>query len=443
MGIADFKIAGTLQASLGYDATHSQVLDLQLESTSVTDGARVQFSIITHSKDAPDVVFDPPSGIPTTPTGIVTCTMPASGAHTWDLQCQVDEGRDSLGRVDSGYTKRRAVAIRSTLFQFRKWLPGETTQYSARSWSDEQNLWVDALEVAFAGTFAGAFLLDAATVPSELPSAKAIRALVATLAFLGQEVTPASFTRRDAAATSAEGLALKRTVTGAAAGAVGQALELAFYLTDAGAGSPRRTGRIRSEWISAVALAPQAKTVISVLGVDGEHDYWSIDNAGNVVLLTPSGARTLLAEGTATGFTVGAAQRSGNGANAGVPVTYTSGRGQQQSGGNNNNNSGAVALRSATPGTGGGGTAGTPGDAIIGVGASDQIVVKGDGTQTVFSSRVLVFPAYTVAQLNGGNPDPTTNLNGVVICSDQTGGRGLCTSNGSTWVSDRTGATVA
>src|SRR5262249_3201508 len=108
------------------------------------------FSVIIASLDAPDAVFDPPDGQPSTPTGKVKVTLPPKGAHSYQLQCEVNEGRNARAQLDPGFTRQRIVAVRSALAGLRKMLRGESVQYAARGWSDEQNREVDRVDEALA-----------------------------------------------------------------------------------------------------------------------------------------------------------------------------------------------------------------------------------------------------------------------------------------------------
>lgn len=147
---AEFTIEGTAFDTLGYDATYGQVLDLALEDATGLDAPRVVYSVVATSDGAPAVTLSPSTGIPTTPTGTVTATMPGSGTHSYRIQCQINSGRDSTGRTNRAYTKERLVALRSTELELRKLVPGETTQYSSTGWTEEQNRSVDAIETSIA-----------------------------------------------------------------------------------------------------------------------------------------------------------------------------------------------------------------------------------------------------------------------------------------------------
>src|SRR5262245_20870687 len=157
MAFADFLIDGSPQSQLGFDATAGQTVALTLASAPALDSARVAYSVVIESLDAPAVVFDPPDGRPATPTGVVKATLPPKGVHSYLFQCEVNEGRNARGELDPGFTRQRIVAIRSPLAGLRKMLPAESTQYDARGWSDEQNREVDQVEEAL-GSIGGNIL---------------------------------------------------------------------------------------------------------------------------------------------------------------------------------------------------------------------------------------------------------------------------------------------
>lgn len=143
---AEFTIDDTDFDTLGFDAEHDAVLDLALADSTGLDAARVVFSVVLASADAPELVFSPVTGIPATPTGTVTVTMPSTGVHSWRIQCQVSGGYDASGRWDATLTRERIICIRSANLGLRKLVPGETTQYEAVGWSEEQNRAVDLLD---------------------------------------------------------------------------------------------------------------------------------------------------------------------------------------------------------------------------------------------------------------------------------------------------------
>ena len=160
MAAADFLINGSPPGAIGFDAQPGDVLELKLASAPALDSARVLYSVVIASLDAPELVFDPPTGRPSTPTGTVKITLPPKGVHSYELQCEVNEGRNARGLLDPGFTRQRIVAIRSALAGLRKLLPAESTQYDARGWSDEQNREVDQVEEAL-GSIGGNVLAGA------------------------------------------------------------------------------------------------------------------------------------------------------------------------------------------------------------------------------------------------------------------------------------------
>jgi hypothetical protein len=143
---AEFTINGTAFDTLEYEAEHDEVLSLTLEDAPGLDAPTVTYSVVLASDGAPALTFSPSTGIPTTPTGTVTVTMPSSGTHSWRIQCQINNGYDSSGRWNSTYTKERIVSIRSPNLGIRKLVPGETTQAHVSGWSVAQNEMVDAID---------------------------------------------------------------------------------------------------------------------------------------------------------------------------------------------------------------------------------------------------------------------------------------------------------
>jgi len=150
---AKFTINGTPSSPRGFDATNGQVLTLQLETNPAPDVYQTVYSLYNPSdpaaplasKSAPVLTTTPSSGQPTVPTGAVTVPMPASGVHSFAIRCVVNGGRETAtGRVRPEWTYERIVSIRSGNGQ-RKQLPGESTQYGDRGWSDAQNEGVDAV----------------------------------------------------------------------------------------------------------------------------------------------------------------------------------------------------------------------------------------------------------------------------------------------------------
>lgn len=88
---------------------------------------------------------------------------------------------------------------------------------------------------------------------------------------------------------------------------------------------------------------------------------------------------------------------------------------------------------------------GTPGPAhrLFGL-FFDDLVLK---LNARLLGKSIVFESYTVAQITATPPvpDPTlqANLNGVIIVSDETGGRTIATSDGTDWRRVSDGAIVS
>ena len=150
---AKFKVNGTASSPPGFDATTSQVITLQLETAIAPDVYKTQFFINDPndptspqaSLSAPQITLSPSNGIPATPTGTVTFTMPASGVHSYSVRCVINNGVEAAtGKVRTDWTYERIVGIRSLTSLIRKILPAESTQYSPRGWADEQNRMVDS-----------------------------------------------------------------------------------------------------------------------------------------------------------------------------------------------------------------------------------------------------------------------------------------------------------
>lgn len=385
VAVADFKISGTLQATLGYDADHDEVLELQLESTSVTNGTRVVFSVVTTSKDAPAPVLDPPSGIPATPTGIVTCTMPAAGAHTWELQCQVDEGRNALGRIDSAYTKKRAIAIRTPNLGLRKWLPAETVQYAARSWSDEQNALVDALdELGLIIDALGApFILDTDTPVDLVPNGILGRALTATLEFVRSAGLPLSVRRVDEAVDHSIDV-LRLVVDATTAGVAGYGATLLARVK--GASAVQDAGSIDFQ-LTNVGAGTEASAVAMRLRKAGGALAAALKVAPGVTSFFDDGVLTaLFTHPDTTAPSLVLQKRSGTGAAAPQTFTVRARQGRDVAGGTNNTGD-HFALRSGLVGTGG--ADGSAGSLILGTGDDDRISLDGSSSTITMSANVV------------------------------------------------------
>jgi hypothetical protein len=156
---ARFKINGTPAEPRGFDANHSQVLTFELESPPSPDIWLVQYFVNVASDPdspqasitglpgavAPALTLSPSNGVPAIPTGPVTTTFPATGIHTYEVRCVINNGVDpATGQVRPDWTFSRIICKRSTL-NIRKELPAERTEYAVRGWADEQNRMVDAL----------------------------------------------------------------------------------------------------------------------------------------------------------------------------------------------------------------------------------------------------------------------------------------------------------
>jgi hypothetical protein len=162
---AEFLINGTPPKPRAFDGAHNQLLTFELKDDPAPDIYLTQFFVYDATNPdsplssisglpgspAPTLVLNPTTGIPASPTGTVTTTLPATGIHTWVVRCVVNGGVEAAtGRARPDWIYERIVCIRSTL-GIRKEIPGESTQYTDRGWSDEQNRMVDAL-VASGGT---------------------------------------------------------------------------------------------------------------------------------------------------------------------------------------------------------------------------------------------------------------------------------------------------
>lgn len=140
----DFRISASPSTDHGYDATNGEVLELQIEASPALDINKVVFTISQDTKNAPATVFSPVSGQAATPTGIVTLTMPASGAHSYMIRCVGNSGADLSGKQIPEWTRERIVVIRSAA-SLRKILPAEIVEYDPiRGWTSAQNDDVDA-----------------------------------------------------------------------------------------------------------------------------------------------------------------------------------------------------------------------------------------------------------------------------------------------------------
>lgn len=152
---AAFTITGDAYANRGYDALTSEVLTLQLENLPAPDIKSVLWQIAVKSKGSPDPVLSN-DGVPATPVGTVTLTMPATGIHLYQVECITNGGEivvnPATGKPDPGINRKsRMVAIRSANGQ-RKVIYSETTQYDPTDgWATAFNDVVEALDSITAG----------------------------------------------------------------------------------------------------------------------------------------------------------------------------------------------------------------------------------------------------------------------------------------------------
>ena len=135
----------------------------------------------------------------------------------------------------------------------------------------------------------------------------------------------------------------------------------------------------------AVKIRTGATDRITVLG-DGSQIKLATDTSGSIIAtngaadpsitLTPSITPSIKGGQTCTSLLVSHDQRSGNGANAGAPLTVKAQDGQNVASGTNNTGG---ELRIESGGKGTGGTAGVDGAVKIRTGATDRIVIAGSG----------------------------------------------------------------
>ncbi|HZL96817.1 MAG TPA: hypothetical protein VFB99_24390, partial [Vicinamibacterales bacterium] len=152
MTISDFTINADPSADPGFDATAAQVLTLQLENLPATDVYRTQFSVARFSKDMPALVFSPVSGEPATPGGTVTVTCPATGTHSFIIDCVVNNGVDQLGVTRTDFRSARLVTVRAPT-GLGKIVPGESTEYDVTNgWTGRLNEMIDAVDLLATAT---------------------------------------------------------------------------------------------------------------------------------------------------------------------------------------------------------------------------------------------------------------------------------------------------
>lgn len=291
----------------GFDAAAGDVIEVQLESNPAPGIWMMQFSCVDKSNGRSVPVFSPSTGIATVPTAAVQLTMPPGEHGTWEIQGQANGGPQSAdGTTDPTFTCSRYFAVRTPNLHFRHMLAAETIQYlAAGGWAVAMQELMDAIDTAAAGApVSGHYWLDSTTVPAELPSAVATRALA----------SPLTASRIGAAGSSLEGLGVGRGVTGGAAGTTGTGLLFPFKVAN-GAGTQVDAALIEVLWSnvagpdgdlivhtkSAGTMAPRMR--IGPTGLMRWYGYTSagtrpvFDGSGNITAtaISESEVRTALA----------------------------------------------------------------------------------------------------------------------------------------------------
>lgn len=282
MAVADFKIQTSVQADRGYDATTSEAITLQLENTPAIDVNRVVFSVIAQSKDAPDLTLSPVSGQPTTPTGTVTFTMPASGFHSYMIQCEVNNGRRSTDRglvVDAGYTKKRLLAIRGSVTDLRKTVPRERDEYEADGWSPALNELMEAQETgSVGGVDPSEAILTNGAAPS-ITGAVDVTALASTLAVASTTVQPITVRLNPSTnSTILDVFSLRRSTSHASFGATGIGARMGVELEDS-AGNIDTAGTLTWDYLDATSASEGARFLVRLQVAGTLTDVWSMRGA--------------------------------------------------------------------------------------------------------------------------------------------------------------------
>jgi hypothetical protein len=138
MPTAEFTISGDAYANLGYDATNGETLTLRIADTTGVGIRSVAFTELSRSPGAPALSISS-GGVPSPPTDGVTTTIAATGVLAYLIQCQVNDGLGSDGKVDAALTKSRIVVVRAD-DGTRKMTAGERTEY------DGTDGWVEAFD---------------------------------------------------------------------------------------------------------------------------------------------------------------------------------------------------------------------------------------------------------------------------------------------------------
>lgn len=134
---ARFTISSTPSTNLGYDAAPGEVLTLALESTADVLSVTYQTYDVADSSSplassgSPSFVFSNAlnSITPTTPATAATATATSSAidSHSWIF-------RATAVTANGNHVFERMVTLKMN--KPRKYVPGETTQYSVRGWGD-------------------------------------------------------------------------------------------------------------------------------------------------------------------------------------------------------------------------------------------------------------------------------------------------------------------
>lgn len=265
MATADFKINSSVQADRGYVATTSEAITLTLENAPSADVYAVVYSVEASSKDAPALTLSPVDGVPTTPGGNVTLTMPGSGFHSYLIQCKVNNGKRRGERgeiVDADFTKKRIIAIRSATANVRKTVPGERTEFNENGWSYGLDELAEAFENgAVSGVDTNEPILTDGAAPS-LSSARNIQALSSTLAFASTAAVPCTFSRTNAATNT---VVDARTLIALSSGTAANGFGVADLYRAAGAsGTAIDYGRIGFSCTDITSTSEDTKAVIQV-----------------------------------------------------------------------------------------------------------------------------------------------------------------------------------
>lgn len=156
MSQAEFTISGAevTDGDAGYDASLGETILLTLKANpspalsvlyEVFDAADPSSPLA--SADAPALTFTG-SGTASerlaNPNAEASLALPGSGIHSYIVRC-------TTSHPTGPETFERMVVLRGVISGLRKTVPGETTQYRARGYSDEFNAMVDEIEAGGGG----------------------------------------------------------------------------------------------------------------------------------------------------------------------------------------------------------------------------------------------------------------------------------------------------